>query len=228
MIIFRKIIIFISIDFRISVSRDDHTDNDCLVIILLTHGELPQGVTDSNILSHDNEIYIRTRDKRFALQKVFRYFTDERCPTLIGKPRLFFVQACQGNDVDEGCILKQTSDTKVERDSILVKSKQRILPHKDFLVAYSSRPGFASFRNAKGSWFIRELCAVLNAFKHKCDLMKMLTFTCQNVAYECESIASEKNPHLNKKKQMPYIQSMLTKVLMFEKQVTFEFEDTNL
>ena len=29
-------------------------------------------------------------------------FTADRCPSLAGKPKLFFIQACQGNRMDKG------------------------------------------------------------------------------------------------------------------------------
>ncbi|XP_055298994.1 caspase-1-like isoform X2 [Sitodiplosis mosellana] len=57
-----------------NVAAEDHSDNDCLVVILLTHGELlPKNVYNpaynsavneegNTILSHDLVSYIRTKD----------------------------------------------------------------------------------------------------------------------------------------------------------------------
>lgn len=195
------------------------------MIILLTHGEVipayDKGLDEeiNTILSHDLVSHIRTQDKKFALQKVFRYFTDDQCPTLANKPRLFFVQACQGSMVDEGMEMRGAVGTETEMDSSPFKAKYQILPHKDFLVAYASVPGFSSFRNSvEGSWFIKALCEQLDELKYECDLLQILTITCQTVAYDFQSKSIK--PELNAMKQMPCIQSMLTKLLLFaEKQV---------
>lgn len=219
------------------MSSKDHSDSDCLVIILLTHGEVIPAYNKTleeetnTILSHGLVSYIRTKDKKFALQKVFRYFTDENCPTLANKPRLFFVQACQGDVVDEGFELLQRLESKpyereTEMDISLFKPKQPILPHKDFLIAYASVPGFSSFRNnIEGSWFVRALCKELDRFKFECDLMQILTITCQTVAFDFQSKSLK--PELNEMKQMPCIQSMLTKILSF-KPIAYELEDIQL
>ena len=36
------------------------------------------------------------------LTQVWQPFTADRCPSLAGKPKLFFIQACQGNRMDKG------------------------------------------------------------------------------------------------------------------------------
>lgn len=219
------------------MSAEDHSENDCLVVILLTHGEVIPSYNktlneeNSTILSHDLVSHIRTRDKKFALQKVFRYFTDEYCPTLVNKPRLFFVQTCQGIELDEGFELKPMDLIETAMDTSPFKSKRPILPHKDFLVAYASLPGFVSFRNnVEGSWFIRALCIELDKFKYEYDLLQILTITCQTVAFEFESHADVKlKPELDKKKQMLCIQTMLTKLLVFEeKKIATKQRETQL
>ncbi|XP_055298996.1 caspase-1-like isoform X2 [Sitodiplosis mosellana] len=131
------------------LSKEDHSDNDCLVVVLLTHGQLIPAYSKAlneecnTILSHELVSYIRTKDKKFALQKVLRYFTNERCPSLANKPKIFLIQACQGKDMDEGMVLKCSVATETEMDSspVKLKSADRILPHKDFFIAYASLPG---------------------------------------------------------------------------------------
>lgn len=221
---------FLSILIYISVSAEDHSDNDCLVVILMTHGELlpvyNKALDDecNTVLSHELVSYILAKDQRFALQKVFKYFTNENCPTLANKPRLFFIQACQGSELDEGIELHRSASKEVEIDSSPYKLKQPILPHADFFIAYASLPGFASFRNnVDGSWFIQALCRVLNQFKYQYDLMHILTITCQTVAYEFESKSLD--PTLDKMKQMPCIQSMLTKLVVFKEKQRYKINN---
>ncbi|KMQ83469.1 caspase-1-like isoform x2 protein, partial [Lasius niger] len=63
------------------VSQYDYTDNDCLCIIMLTHG-----------LQND---MIWAKDAAYRSDKIWKPFTADKCPTLAGKPKLFFFQVKQ-------------------------------------------------------------------------------------------------------------------------------------
>ena len=65
-------------------SDDDHTVYDAFVCCILTHGGL--GV----IYTSDGEP-IRILD-------ITEYFSDAKCLSLTGKPKLFFIQACQDGE----------------------------------------------------------------------------------------------------------------------------------
>lgn len=58
----------------------DHSRYDCLFVAVLTHGELGR---------------LYARDTHYKAEFVWHSFTADRCPTLAGKPKLFFIQACQ-------------------------------------------------------------------------------------------------------------------------------------
>lgn len=200
----------------------DHTDEDCLVVIILTHGKIipfvnKKGDIFQTILSHDLVSYLEAKDKDYPIESVFKYFTNENCPTLKDKPKLFFIQACQGNKIDEGSwikLLKEKTETDGSKFKLL--KRETVLPQNDFLIVYASLPGFYSFRNKRdGSWFIRALCTELNNKKNLkgCDLMKILTFAIQTVAYDCESHSD--NIEFDEKKQIPCVVSYLTKLLFF-------------
>jgi Caspase domain len=69
---------FNSKDLNFQLARKmDHSDADCLVIIVLTHGE-------ANML--------HAKDTRYAPEKLWQSFTADKCTTLAGKPKLFFIQ----------------------------------------------------------------------------------------------------------------------------------------
>ena len=52
----------------------------------------------------------------------------------------------------------------------------RIPSHADFLIAYSTVPGFYSWRNTtQGSWFIQAFCHVIQREAHSRDLLSILT-----------------------------------------------------
>jgi len=66
----------------------DHADFDCFVCCILTHGVL-------NHLYGSNGMLVSIKDLTATFQ-------TNRCPSLSGKPKLFFLQACQGRDKMEG------------------------------------------------------------------------------------------------------------------------------
>lgn len=91
---------------------------------------------------------------------------------------------------------------------------QKIPVEADFLYAYSTAPGYFSWRNSKyGSWFIQALCEMLKKYAHKLELMHILTRVNRKVATEYESFSTDSAFHA--KKQIPCIMSMLTKELYF-------------
>ncbi|XP_055318472.1 caspase-like [Sitodiplosis mosellana] len=177
------------------IANSDHSEHDCLLISILSHGELG---------------YIYAKDTHYRLENIWKYFTAPECPTLAGKPKLFFIQACQGDRSEGNNTLSRT-----ETDSSDDKSKECKIPiHADFLIAYSTIPGFYSWRNTnKGSWFVQCLCLELKQSAKKHDILTLLTFVCQRVA---KDIDFESNSNDNPiKKQIPCITTMLTRQLWF-------------
>lgn len=106
------------------MSKADHSEHDCIWISILSHGELG---------------YIYAKDTHYKLESIWGNFTAPKCPTLAGKPKLFFIQACQGDRLDGGIHLTNRTET----DSSEGQSQQtyRIPVHADFLIAYSTIPG---------------------------------------------------------------------------------------
>lgn len=92
-------------------SKNLHTECDCILIaILLCYAQ-------------------------HKLDSVAHCFTAQNCRTLAGKPKLFFIQTCQGDRLDSGFTLEKT---KTEGES----SMSYIIPvQADFLIAYSTIPG---------------------------------------------------------------------------------------
>ena len=71
-----------------SISIENHSNYDCFVCCILTHGI-------HGALYGVNGITVPIRDMTGPLRA-------QGCPTLAGKPKLFFMQACQGRDKQEG------------------------------------------------------------------------------------------------------------------------------
>lgn len=239
------------VSFFFLVAQLDHSENDCLVVVFLTHGEMVPFIQKKKerhtILTHDLVSYLHAHDNKYTLQTIWECFTDEQCPTLKNKPRIFLIQACQGDRIDYGHYMPRTPSVenlpttellsfssrfspsssltrKPGRDITLFESSKYMpfegitidpnknLPQKDFLIVYSTMPGYFSYRDIEfGTWYIEALCNVINEQSKQLDLLNMLTLVNQKVAINYESDNSET------KKQMPCVVSMLTKLVLFSK-----------
>ncbi|XP_030649096.1 caspase-3b [Chanos chanos] len=172
-----------------SVAKQNHKDSASFVCVLLSHGD-------------EGTIY--GTDGLIDLKELTGLFRGDRCSTLVGKPKLFFIQACRGSALDDG----------VEADSVSEDSGGRIPVEADFLYAYSTAPGYYSWRNtSNGSWFIQSLCEVLSKRSKELEIMQIMTRVNSMVAHSFESNSSI--PGFTGKRQIPCIVSMLTKELYF-------------
>ncbi|MGH0162288.1 UNVERIFIED_CONTAM: hypothetical protein FKN15_042455 [Acipenser sinensis] len=100
-----------------SIAREDHSKEASFVCALLSHGD--EGV-------------LYGTDGCIEIKRLTSFFKGDRCKTLVGKPKLFFIQACRGTELDGG----------IEADSIESDSSPQKIPvEADFLYAYSTAPG---------------------------------------------------------------------------------------
>lgn len=173
----------------------DYSDCDCLLIAVLSHGE--QGV-------------IYAKNTAYSPHILYDRFTPDKCPTLAGKPKVYIIQACQGDKLDGGIDVHT-----VEVDSDSNATMYRIPLYADFLIAYSTIPGYYSWRNTqKGSWFIQAFCEEIVKHWTEFDFLTILTFVNGRVAFDFESNVPT-NPSMHRQKQIPCINSMLTRILKF-------------
>ncbi|XP_071599401.1 caspase-3 [Heliangelus exortis] len=171
------------------VSEEDHSKRSSFVCVLLSHGD---------------EGFIYGTDGPLELKALTSLFRGDKCRSLAGKPKLFFIQACRGTELDSGIEADSGSEEAV---------CQKIPVEADFLYAYSTAPGYYSWRNsAEGSWFIQSLCTMLKEHARKLELLQILTRVNRKVA-EYESCSTRQD--FNAKKQIPCIVSMLTKEFYF-------------
>lgn len=68
-----------------SVADRDHSQHDALAVILMSHG----GLNEWN-----NREFIWVYDGKVDTSILWKNFTAEKCPTLAGKPKIFFIQVC--------------------------------------------------------------------------------------------------------------------------------------
>lgn len=178
-------------------AEKDHSEMDAFVCCILSHGN------KGTVMGADGEP-VQIRDLTLALA---------HCQTLLKKPKVFFIQACQGeqfqkpahvqadgDDEDEG------SEEELEEDAQSVQLPS-IPIEADFLIGMATVESYKSFRHtAKGSIYIQELCRQLeNNLQRKEDILSILTKVNREVSLQV----------LNGHKQMPEPRYTLTKKLVF-------------
>ncbi|XP_040068356.1 caspase-7 isoform X2 [Ixodes scapularis] len=178
------------------LGNEDHSHRDCFVCCILSHGD------EDNIFGTDG---------KFPVDRVFQPFRGDVCPSLVGKPKLFFIQACRGDLLDDG--------VPVVVDSVDAPTRVvRVPTDADFLICFSTVPGFYAWRNTtQGSWFVQSLCRVLQQRAWNTDLLTMMTVVCRHVALYYESSVPG-DTVMDRKKQVPSFVSTLTRLVYFRQQ----------
>lgn len=182
-----------------ALSKEDHSDADCFACCIMTHGD---------------QANLWARNDKYPIDLLFTHFTADNCPTLAGKPKLFFVQACRGDKLDPGVILKIGGD---ETDS----ARYYTIPTwADFLIAYSTVPGYYSWRNTRdGSWFMQSLAEVMLMHGNDLSFLDIMTKVNRKVAYDyTSSMTNDKK--FDKQKQAPSTVHMLTRRLVLRSKKT--------
>ncbi|XP_014611915.1 PREDICTED: caspase-1-like isoform X1 [Polistes canadensis] len=191
------------------VAKQDHTDHSCLIVCILSYGDL--GI-------------LYAHDKKYKANSIWLHFisdknVEEKALTLTGKPKLFFIQACQERKVSKSTtqhLRRRQIFTVPDSTSESSKEVFRLPNHADFLIAYSTISGHYSWsRSESGSWFIEALCEILNQFGTQYDLLTLLTSVCRCVQQKYE-INTNDNIKSIQKKEVPYITSMLTRLVKFK------------
>ncbi|XP_071414486.1 caspase-2 [Pithys albifrons albifrons] len=131
----------------------DHQYVDSCIVALLSHG------VEGGIYGTDGKL--------LQLQEAFRLFDNANCPNLQNKPKMFFIQACRGDKLDQGVDQrdgKERSDSPgcEESDANKEESLQLRLPTRsDMICGYACLKDTAAMRNTKrGSWYIEALTSV--------------------------------------------------------------------
>ena len=63
----------------LAVAALDHNNGDCFVLVVLSHG---------------SDGYLYAKDGLYSRESLWTQFTADKCPSLAGKPKLFFIQVC--------------------------------------------------------------------------------------------------------------------------------------
>ncbi|XP_050312158.1 caspase-1-like [Anthonomus grandis grandis] len=176
-----------------NVANMDHSKNSCLVVAVMSHGRTYGRIS--------------ARDTEYTTSDMIEMFAGSKCPTLAGKPKLFFIQACRGERTDGG--------VRVETDSHGVGETVYTIPNMaDILIMYATVDGYFAWRDPqKGGCFIQSLAKKLEAHHKEKDLLSILTLVNRDVAIGFQSRSAD--PNFHGKKEMCSIVSMLTRILYF-------------
>lgn len=179
------------------ISRASHKYEDCLIVVVLTHGY--------------GKKHLYAYDGYYETETLFSSFTADVCPELAGKPKIFIIQACRGEKVSESMNFKSSIQVDSHRiDSSGIIHHYSIPVEADQLVAFSAYEGRVALRDSEdGTWFIQELCKELEDNGEMLDLLTVFTNVNRRVAVKVHDGEGYKV------KQMPVVQSTLTRKLFF-------------
>ncbi|XP_023254408.1 caspase-8-like isoform X2 [Seriola lalandi dorsalis] len=177
------------------LGRRDHSQMDCVVCCVLSHGQQGGvcGVDGNNV----------------KLMELMEPLNGVMCPSLATKPKLFFIQACQGTREQRAVYVEADGIAHSPVSSDAVVANNSIPCDADFLQAMATVPFFASFRERKnGTWFIQSLCQnLVQMVPRGIDLVSILT--------KVNADVSERSDFAGKKKQMPQPAFSLRKKVVF-------------
>ena len=148
--------------------RVNHTNSDSFVVCILSHGN------DGHIFGTDS--------KSVELQTAVTELNAESSPTLAGKPKLFFIQACRGGNKVEGTTISSDSGEAIaprssEAVRVVSDSKPITIPDDaDFFFGNATPPGKVAWRDMDhGSWYVSEICSTFVSLARYTDLVSMIT-----------------------------------------------------
>ncbi|XP_053135575.1 caspase-10 [Hemicordylus capensis] len=182
-------------------SSENWKDSDCFICCILSHGK------SGNIYGTDSIL--------IPIRTITSYFTAKACPLLAEKPKLFFIQACQGEKTQQPVQLQADTSGWLGDDaqsSGFATSQQMassIPEEADFLLGMATVDGYLSFRHTeKGTWYIQALCNKLQQLVPRGeDILSILTEV-------NEEVSKQVGPQ-GLVKQMPQPAYTLRKKLIF-------------
>lgn len=144
-------------------SLEDHSKFDCFVCCILSHGAAG--------------VVYGSNGKTLPIRKLTDRLCAQSCLSLSGKPKIFVIQACQGESI-------QRAYPSMEADA--TGETEKLIPGEgDFLLAYSTVPGYKSFRDTEdGSFFISKLTEMLNTYADRESVLDILTRVNEGVGDE--------------------------------------------
>ncbi|XP_005113266.2 cell death protein 3, partial [Aplysia californica] len=168
--------------------RKEHKRADACVICLLSHGE---------------EGYIFGTDgKRIPLDEIFLLFGNTNCKELMGKPKVFIIQACRGGILDKGVRMDEPDGGTLPNMPVA-----QLPTMSDMLIGCPTMAGYYAWRNrARGSWYIEAIVQVFMKYAKCEDICVMLNRVNQLVS---RKVSECNQKEMNQMSQMSEYKSSL-------------------
>ena len=122
-------IFFLNSTTIVATKKDQHKKSDCILFVFMTHG-------------YNGKLY--AKDTHYNPDPLRLLFTSDNCPSLAGKPKIFIIQACRGDQPDCGTSLTPRSKHAHHRVSSSDETDGhksqpfKMATHADFLIANST------------------------------------------------------------------------------------------
>ncbi|XP_037355071.1 caspase-9 isoform X3 [Talpa occidentalis] len=168
----------------VELAKQDHSALDCCVVVILSHG------CEASHRQFPGAVY-GVDGCSLSVERIVNILNGTGCPSLGGKPKLFFIQACGGEQKDHGFSVASAphedrapdidseSDAAPFQDGLETFDQTDAVASlptpSDIFVSYSTFPGFVSWRDLNsGSWYVETLDHVLEQWAHSEDLQTLL------------------------------------------------------
>ena len=182
-------------DIMEGIRMKDHSNYDSFVCCILSHGK------EGQIYGSDSVMV--------SLDDITTKLNGDNCPSLLEKPKIFFLQACRGKMKDKGARVGHDGDeiepekeeepeTRVMSDSglrIATDSDSKIPDAADFYFGYATPFGHVAWRDLdNGSWYISELCRSMASYGTHAKLEDIMKITNSEVGGVYSNVEFKQSP----------------------------------
>ena len=138
------------------IQNFNHTPYDSFICFILSHG--------------DKDDVFGSDSVRVNIADLMEKLNGDKCHQLVGKPKLFFTQACRG-----------------DKPQKRVAADGESLPNtSDFFFSFAVPRGYKAYHHKKeGSWYITELCRTLGEHATHAPLIEIMHLVHERVAEKC-------------------------------------------
>ncbi|KAM9801260.1 caspase-7-like [Neosynchiropus ocellatus] len=158
--------------------------HQCFLAVLSSHGE------DGCVFGSDG--------RPVWLSRIFQMFDNKEMES---KTKMFLVQACRGDALDNGVEVDSSGEEE------LVLNQYFTLP-VDTAVMYATVPGYGAYINLEGSVFLQTFCSLLeDQNQRRLELTRLMTRLSHHVAFHFKARGSG----VDGKREMPFLLASLTR-----------------
>ncbi|PAA85923.1 hypothetical protein BOX15_Mlig019599g2 [Macrostomum lignano] len=148
------------------IGKEDHSSKASFICIVSAHGRSDMDTRRTYISGRNptNPATESAGKKLISVENLIDPITS--CPSLRGKPKVFFTQACR-------CLQKDLRAQAIKTPPRGARqTNQRDL--SDLLEVYSTSQGDASFRHQRGTVFIENLCRFISDYRRRLHLKEIV------------------------------------------------------